>query len=446
MHGCGCPVSHSFIPCEAMRLFGKLGLLSYGVSFLGTHNLMTSEERHEVRYQRRKARREEKRLAKNDALDYAKVFTYKNLYKAYKKCRRGVAWKASTQKYIVQAPLEVYQVHERLKKGTFKTDGFYEFDLYERGKKRHIRSVTMRERVVQRCLCDNSLVPMVGRTFIYDNGASLERKGYHFAMNRLIRHLQWHYRKFRSDGYILLFDFRHFFDNVSHEIVRNVLSRLYNDQRLYDLIMHFVDAFGEKGMGLGSQISQTLALLTADRLDHVIKEEMRIRCYARYMDDGYLIHHDKDYLKKCLERIHEICMEYGIELNEKKTQIVKLSHGFNWLKARIYLTESGRIVKKIYKRSITKMRQKLKDFKRLVENEKMTIEDVRTSVQCWMAYALHSDACGTIKSMISLVFQLFGKEKGFWILKTGKIKKNSIYRKRKYIARTVRSEYHRLAA
>lgn len=405
---------------------------------------MTSEERHEARYQRRKVRREEKRLAMSDALDFDKVFTYKHLYQAYKKSRRGVAWKASTQKYIVQAPIEVYQTYERLQKGTFKTDGFYEFDLYERGKKRHIRSVTMRERVVQRCLCDRSLVPMAGRSFIYDNGASLENKGYHFTMDRLVRHMQWHYRKHGSEGYILLFDFSKFFDNVSHEIVKGKLAELYQDERLYKLIAHFIDAFGDKGMGLGSQISQTLALLSANRLDHVIKEELRIKCYARYMDDGYLIHPDKEYLQKCLDRIREVCRECGITLNEKKTQIVKLTHGFIWLKARVYLTRSGKIIKKIYKRSITKMRQKLKDFKRLVEAGRMTLEDVKISFQCWLAYALHFDACKTVTSMIKLIYRLFGKRDGFQILRTNRLKKSSIYRKRKYIARVAVNMYNNL--
>lgn len=407
---------------------------------------MTSEERREARYQRRRARRLEKRNALSVCMDFDETFTYKNLYRAYKKCRRGVAWKASTQKYIVQAPLEVYNTYERLQKGTFKTDGFYEFDLYERGKKRHIRSVTMRERVVQRCLCDNSLVPLVSRSFIYDNGASLEGKGYHFAMDRMIRHLKWHYRHCGTEGYILLFDFKQFFDNVSHDVIRKALAELYEDERLFRLIMHFVDAFGDKGMGLGSQISQTLALLSANRLDHVIKEELGIKCYGRYMDDGYLIHPDKEYLKRCLDRIREVCGEYGIQLSERKTQIVKLSHGFIWLKARMYLTKTGKVVKKIYKRSITKMRQKLKDFKRLTAKGRMTLQDVRTSVQCWIAYALHFDACGTIKRMIGLVYDLFGKKEGYRILRTERIKKNSISRKRRYIARITVQAYNSLAA
>lgn len=39
-----------------------------------------------------------------------------------------------------------------------------------------------------------------------------------------------------------------------------------------------------------------------NKLDHFIKEKLGIKGYARYMDDGYLIHPSKEYLKECLTR------------------------------------------------------------------------------------------------------------------------------------------------
>ena len=66
---------------------------------------MTGEERKEVRYKRRKERREVKK--KKKLLSFNELFSYENLYKSYIRCRRNVGWKASTQKYIVQAPLNV---------------------------------------------------------------------------------------------------------------------------------------------------------------------------------------------------------------------------------------------------------------------------------------------------------------------------------------------------
>lgn len=369
---------------------------------------MTSEERREARYQRRKAWRAEKKAAQCAMCDnFDWVFSYEHLYHSYKMCRRNVAWKASVQKYMTQAPLNVLQTYTRLMNGKFKTTGFFEFDIMERGKKRHIRSVTISERVVQRCLCDYALVPVLCRTFVYDNGASMKNKGYTFASKRLTQHLHEHYRKYGQDGYILLFDFSKFFDRVSHKLVKGILHKEFTDERILALTEHFIDAFGSIGMGLGSQISQILSLASANRLDHYIKEVCGIRGYGRYMDDGYLIHLDKAYLQKCLEGIKAICDELEITLNTKKTQIVKLSHGFTYLKIRYYLLPSGKVVKKIYRRSVTKMRHKLKAFQQKVADGIMTYKDVYQSWQSWRAYAANFNAYRTIQRMGDLYNQLF---------------------------------------
>lgn len=371
---------------------------------------MTSEERKEVRYKRRKERREVKK--KKKLLSFNELFSYENLYKSYIRCRRNVGWKASTQKYIVQAPLNVYQTRKELMNGKFRSKGFCEFDLFERGKKRKIKSVKIEERIVQRCLCDHALVPVIERSFIYDNGASIKNKGYHFAMNRMIRHLQYHYRKYGTDGYILLFDFSKFFDNVSHDVIKEIVQKSFKDQRTIDLINHFIDCFqGNKGLGLGSQISQTLALASCNKLDHLTKEELKVKCYGRYMDDGYLIHPDKKYLKQCLNVIKEECKKLGIILNDKKTQIVKLSHGFTWLKGRFFLIPSGKIVKKIYKKSVTRERRKLKKLKKFCEAGRMTEKDAWSAFQSWRSYARHFNAYYTIKNMEELYSNLFGKER-----------------------------------
>lgn len=369
---------------------------------------MTSEERRAGRYQRRVAKRaahKQELYAKYN--DYNWVFSYRHLYDAYKKCRRNVGWKASVQRYITNAPLNVRNTYNQLTENRYKTKGFIEFDVYERGKKRHIKSVTIGERVVQRCLCDYALVPMVGRTFIYDNGASMMNKGYTFAINRLCQHLREHYRRHGTEGYVLLFDFSKFFDRVSHKLIKGILHREFTDERLLAIMEHFIDAFGDEGMGLGSQISQVLALASANRLDHYIKEKARIRGYGRYMDDGYLIHHSKEHLQKCMTAIKILCKRLSIKLNEKKTQIVKLSHGFTWLKVRFFLLPSGKIVRKIYRRSVVKQRRKIKKFKELIASGKMTMMDAYTSIQSWKAYASNFNAWHTIKNMDKLFGEVF---------------------------------------
>lgn len=61
---------------------------------------MTSHERHEARYQRRKAKREQRKIERARAVGgLARVFTYNAMYKAGKKCCNGVRWKNSTQRF-----------------------------------------------------------------------------------------------------------------------------------------------------------------------------------------------------------------------------------------------------------------------------------------------------------------------------------------------------------
>lgn len=265
----------------------------------------------------------------------------------------------------------------------------------------------MEERVVQRCLCDNCLVPLLSPTFIYDNSASSKGKGYHFAIHRCEKHLRDHFRKHGAEGYILTFDFSKFFDNIDHGVIYEVVENSITDERLKALVYHFVDAFGPVGLGLGSQISQVFALASANRLDHYVKEVLQVHGYARYMDDGYLISDSKEFLQDCLARIRAMCNVLGIKINEKKTQIVKLSHGFTFLKCRFYLTASGKVVKKIYKKSVTKMRRKLKSLRFKMDGYKLTHADIYAAFQSWRSYAKHFDAWHSIRSMERLFDSLF---------------------------------------
>ncbi|MBR2858952.1 MAG: RNA-directed DNA polymerase [Alistipes sp.] len=372
---------------------------------------MTSEERREARYQRRKQKRlESKDRQRKPYDDFEKVFSYDNLFHAYRMCRKNVRWKSSTQRYIANAPLNVYTAYTKLHNGTFESDGFYEFDLFERGKARHIRSVSIQERVVQRCLCDFSLVPMMRRTFIYDNGASLTYKGYAFAVRRIDRHIRWHYRHYGNNGYVLLFDFSSYFDSISHELLEKIIRKEYTDERLIDLLMHFIKMFGDEGLGLGSQISQVLALAAANELDHFIKEDLGIKCYGRYMDDGYLIHHDKAYLQECMKRIHQKCNELGLKLNIKKTRIVPIRRDFQWLKIMFRLTESGYIVKRIWHKSVVRMRRKMKKLKRKMDAGLLEQSDIRASYESWKSHTIGLDVYHTMRSMDELYNSLFGNE------------------------------------
>lgn len=161
------------------------------------------------------------------------------------------------------------------------------------------------------------------------------------------------------------------------------------------------------GLGLGSEVCQICAVSYPNRVDHFVKEDLRVKPYGRYMDDSYLIHISKEFLKKALEKIRGIYQSLGIRLNEKKTRIVKLSRGFTFLKTQFFLTDTGKVVKKICRDSVTRERRKLKKFAALVNEGEMKFSQVREQYASWRGYAGKKDAYKTIRSMDKLFNRLF---------------------------------------
>lgn len=349
--------------------------------------------RRKRRYLNRQVKRQKNFPVQAD--DFDQVFTPDHLYEACKKTRRKVSWKPETQKYVLLSAANLHKLHRTMINGKFHSAGFREFDLVERGKLRHIKAVCFEERIAQRCLCDYSLAPILLRGLIYDNGACIEKKGYTFAQKRCKRHLAEYVRKHGTEGYVLTFDFKSFFENIPHEGIENLIRKNFSDPKIIDLLLYLVKLNGSKGLGLGSQISQILAQVYPSKLDHYIKEQLKIKYYARYNDDGYLIHPSKEYLKTCLKKIKKICDELGIILHPTKVRLTKLSKGFVFLKARYFVTSTGKIIRKPARESVIKQRRKMKKMAQLVLAGKISQEDFETSYQSHRAYMDGFDAYKT---------------------------------------------------
>ncbi len=360
---------------------------------------MTSEERRKARYARRVLRRSFKKACLRYKFDqFDKVFNYRTMYKAYRRIRKGVGWKPSTQRYATISSMHIHSLLDKLRRAAFRSDGFHEFDLYERGHARHIRAVNTKERNVQRCFCDNCLTPILSPSFIDDNSATRKGKGYHYAIRRLRKKLTRHIHKYGVHGYILVFDFKNYFGSIPHDAVKRIASRVIQDERLVALLHHLIDCFGEIGLGLGSQISQCLALAIGSRIDHAMTERMSSRAYARYNDDGYIIHRSKSYLYKCLEIIRAIASALGLTLNKKKTKIIKLRHGFTMLKKR-FSFKGTRIIMKVCRKSVSRERQKLKKLLKKVHAGRITYKDMYQSFQSWRSYAATGNSWHVIDKM-----------------------------------------------
>lgn len=372
---------------------------------------MTNNERIQHRIQRDKQRRLKRKLEKQYLYgDFEKTFTMQNFMKALKKCQKTVSWKGSVQTYSKHAIIKTIRAKNALMKGQLNTTKMIrKMVLYERGKRREINAVRIDDRHIQRVLCDEALLPMIKDSLIYDNGASLEGKGVEFARRRLNIFLQRAVRKYGDDFYALAFDFKSFFDSIKHSVCLEELSKYFPDKRIVGLSMKIIKMYCENdaksvidasernaildmlhknqgtGLTLGSQVSQIMALLIPNRIDHFLKDTCGLKWYIRYMDDGVIIYKDRHYLQHIVNQLENLCNSIGLKLNLKKTRIAKCTQGFKFMKIH-YRIKGRKIVKTIDKSGNIRMRRKLKRFQRLAKQGIMNIEDVYNSMQARLSH------------------------------------------------------------
>lgn len=394
---------------------------------------MTKYQRAKLRIARDKAEKLEKHKALyKDNDNFQSVMTMQNMCVALKKCRKGVNWKGTVQDYTEHAIVEMYNAHSSLRNGKLPNlTSTSRIILYERGKKREIVPITIRDRMTQRVLCDHALVPVLKNKLIYDNGASMKDKGVEFTRQRLNLHLRRAIKEYGAEFYALTFDFKGFFDSIPHRTCLDVLSDSFTDRYIQGLTMAIVKSYEKatiqcikdkavkeerlrilndnlsKGICLGSQVSQIMALAVPNRLDHFIKDKCGVKHYIRYMDDGIILSDSKEFLHELLDKMKVICDKIGLIFNAKKTRVVKVSRGFVFMKIRYRVTSTGKIIKTLTRAGIVRMRRKLKKFKPLVENGRITSDDVYNSMQSWLAHAGIAMSYHTRRNMLKLYNQLF---------------------------------------
>lgn len=380
---------------------------------------MNSQERHEARYQRRKARREQKAREAGGAR-FEEVMSFKNLCAAGKACCNGARWKTSTINFETNLLGEVQKTYDKLYNGTRVFNGFHSFSTVEHGKLRNIDALPIQERTIQKCLCENLLVPIFSRSFIYDNCASLKAKGMDFQLKRLRKHLRDHYRKYGTAGGIYQFDFKNYFGSLPHEEIKRRARKKIMDERLYRLFCDFVDDFRMmktadktacRGVGLGSEVSQIIALDYANPIDHYVKDVRGIHGYGRYMDDGYIISPSLAELADIKRCLYALAADMGIAMSDQKNIITPFRHhSFTFLKMRVRLTEDGKVVMKLSRKSIHSIRRKMDIFRRWLDEGRMGPEDVFQSYQSWRAHAKRCNSYDTLRALDERFTRMFAAE------------------------------------
>ena len=146
--------------------------------------------------------------------DFEKVTDFENMYRAYKRARRGKGYKKSSAKFSAMALDGINTLIDQLKNKTYRVAGYNEFKVYE-PKERIIKTSSFKDKVVQHALCDNVIMPKLQNVFLFDNCAGQKGKGTLFGRKRLIEQMQAFYKRYSREGYVLKCDIKKFFYNIS---------------------------------------------------------------------------------------------------------------------------------------------------------------------------------------------------------------------------------------
>lgn len=358
-------------------------------------------------------------------MKYENLFLDANvLYKAYQNAIKGSKWKATTQRFRLNFLLYLYEIADDIEARTLVNGKSRVFKKDERGKIRIITSIGIRDQIIRHVLCDEIFMPEVRKRIIYDNCASLKGRGISQQRKRFEIHLHKYYQQYgTNEGFILFGDFTKFYDNIIHEIAKRELLKLVDDDEfvawLLDIIFdsfkvdvsymsdeeyenclynvfnsidHYYipdslktgDKWMAKSVNIGDQLSQIIGIYYPYRIDNYVKTVRSQKFYGRYMDDFYIMAQTKEELWDILEGILIIAEEYGLHLNMKKTNIVKMSSTYKFLQIKYRLTWDGKIIKRINPKRVTSMRQKLKSIQNKVLNGDRTTDDAIQMFRSWM--------------------------------------------------------------
>ena len=286
-----------------------------------------------------------------------------------------------------------------------------QFYIWERGKRRKIQACHISERVVQKSIANNILTPMLENTLIKNNCASQKGKGTHKAWEYFEEDLKKAYKKWGRDFYVVQGDFHNYFASIPHDKLIAELDKYFHDERARLYYRSVINSFYEDGecigLGLGSQICQNFAIFYPNRLDHYME---KCGSCGRFNDDFYVIVHTKEDAKTCLNGIYKIVDELGLEINEKKTRIVKATHVITYLKTRFNLLRNGEVIRRPNRKSITRERKKLKKLKKKLDEGIITFSDVRNSYESWKGSLKCKKCYRTLQNMNKLFNELFIEE------------------------------------
>ncbi|WP_099465226.1 RNA-directed DNA polymerase [Parabacteroides provencensis] len=334
---------------------------------------------------------------------------FESLVEAWLDCRRAKRRTPVAMDFEVDAESNLYNLYKEIEEGTYKISRSNAFIVLQ-PVKREVFAASFRDRVVHHYLAAR-INPLFEKEFILDSYSCRVGKGTLFGVKRLKRFIAQCSANYTEDCYVLQCDIRGFFMNIDRRLLANKLnaflkekykgddmetilyltnmialdnpvSRVHvkgfrhlwkglpKDKSLFsmngmpmpcDKAPKQLDMFvcnKELGLPIGNLTSQLFANFYLNSFDHYCKSKLRLRYYGRYVDDFFVVHQDKDFLKSLVPVFQTFLRdELGLTLHPKKIRLTHYSKGVRFVGAIV----KGRTIK-TGKRAIKGMRKTIGEY------------------------------------------------------------------------------------
>lgn len=293
-----------------------------------------------------------------------------DLFKAYFDDRKNKRNTINALKFELNLEENIFSLFEEIISGKYTLKPSICF-VVNKPVKREIFAADFRDRVVHH-LVYNYISPIFERKFINDAYSCRQGKGVHYGIKRTEHFIRSCSLNYHQNCYILKVDIKSYFMSINKKLLFDLtISEIKKekDRKRGDLGFSFLlvkellrviifsdptknciikgkrkDWNGlpkgkslfsaENGCGLpiGNLTSQLFGNVYLNKLDHFIKNELKIKYYGRYVDDMLIVHQDKHYLKRVAFEIKNyLARESFLSLHPKKTYLQESSKGVIYL-------------------------------------------------------------------------------------------------------------------
>lgn len=322
---------------------------------------------------------------------YPEICDFANVHLAYLKARKNKRYRDEVLAFSANLEESLSSICRDLQEKSYVPGPYRHFTVYE-PKERKIMAAPFRDRVIHHAFC-NIIDPIFERGFIFDSYACRKGKGIHAASNRTITFLRAARCEWGENFYCLKADVAKYFPSIRHDILLSIIGRKIACCNTLKLIEIILDSGVEenrepaRGIPIGNLTSQLWANVFLNELDHRLKEKYEIRYYARYMDDFFIFHPSKNYLKEILAKIKDFFQqELDLKLNQK-TDIFPASHGINFVGYRHFFDH-----RTARKQTTRRIRRGLKTIIGLWRSGELRRSRLLASLISWYGYLKHADS------------------------------------------------------